>query len=372
MISYQYPNELADGPARGRAAASNPANRFERLALHVEGAHLDAARADADTTARRVDTDVLPDLSRSVINRVDSPDLGFHWTFNPYRGCEHGCIYCYARPTHEMLGFSCGLDFETKIMAKHDAPELLRDELAAPRWRGEPIVMSGVTDCYQPIESRLEITRRCLEVFAECRQPIGIVTKSRLVLRDIDLLGELAKHRAVHVAVSVTTLDNALAARIEPRAAAPPHRLWVIRRLASAGVPVMAMVAPIIPALNDREVPTILREVADAGATAASFVLLRLPHQLKGLFERWLDEHYPDRRDHVLKLMREARGGKLYDARWSHRMRGEGAYADQLARTFDVFAARFGLTRTAPPLSRDAFRRPLDSAQLQLFDARAM
>ncbi len=388
--TYEYRGGLADGPARGRGAQLNPPSRFEKLSLHVLGEHLDRAAAErvehldergvvgggvsepgAEPLAkagRRLETMVLRDDSRTAINHVDSPDVGFSWTVNPYRGCEHGCVYCYARPTHEALGFSSGVDFESRIIAKMEAPELLRKELSKASWVGEPIVMSGVTDPYQPVESKLGITRRCLEVFAEFRQPVSIVTKSRLVLRDLDLLQELARHDAVRVAVSVTSLDNQLAAKMEPRAASPADRLWTIRRLASAGIPVTAMVAPIIPALNDREVPAILKEVADAGADSAGYVLLRLPHQIKELFEDWLTRHFPERKEHVLKLIRDTRGGKLYDAAWNTRFTGEGPFAQHLAATFNLFARRYGLTRSRTRLSSAAFRKPADASQMSLFE----
>ena len=360
---------LTDGPARGRGAGLNPTNRFEKLSLSVLGEHLDRIAVERHDFAdgRQVATEVYRDRSKTILNRVDSPDIGFKWTVNPYRGCEHGCVYCYARPGHEMLGLSSGLDFETRITAKPDAPRLLRKALAKPGWAGEPIVMSGVTDCYQPIESKLKITRGCLEVCADARQPVGIVTKSRLVLRDLDMLAELARHNAVRVAVSITTLDNQLAAKLEPRAASPRDRLWIVRRLASAGIPVTAMVAPLIPAINDREVPKILEAAANAGASSASWVLLRLPHAIKDLFDDWLDRHFPERREHVESLLRQSRGGKLYDAAWGKRMTGEGPYAQQLAQTFRVFAARYGLNHPRRPLNRDAFRRPTVADQMPLF-----
>jgi len=370
----------AAGPAqgvRGRGVGSNPANRFECLSLDVlpddAGPGPDAEPLAVedwqDHAGRTIRTLVLADRSRSVINRVDSPDLGFNWTINPYRGCEHGCVYCYARPTHEMLGYSCGLDFETRLLAKVDAPKLLRKELAAPAWRPEPIVMSGVTDAYQPIESRAQITRQCLEVLGEARQPVSIVTKSRLILRDLDVLTELARHNAVRVAISLTTLDNELAAKMEPRAASPRNRLWVIQRLAAAGVPVGVMVAPVIPAITDREIPRLLRAAADAGARWAGYVMLRLPHQNKQLFDDWLAEHYPQRREHVLSLVRQMRHGKLYDADFSSRMSGTGAYAQQVHTTFDMFARRFGLNEHLEPMTGESFRRPDASEQLPLFEA---
>ncbi|MBI1373264.1 MAG: PA0069 family radical SAM protein [Phycisphaera sp.] len=369
-IKRQNGSPITETP-RGRGAAFNPANRFETISLEVLGDHLDhlATEEHVSRDGKQITTEVYRDASRSVINRVDSPDIPFGWTLNPYRGCEHGCVYCYARPTHENLGFSSGVDFETRIMAKVDAPDLLRKELARASWRGEPIAMSGVTDCYQPIEARLKITRKCLEIMAEARQPVTIVTKSRLILRDIDLLADMARQRLVNVAISVTSLDNALSAKLEPRAASPRDRIWTIRRLASAGIPVMAMVAPIIPAINDREIPAILDAVARVGARAAGYVLLRLPWQNKELLEDWLDRHMPDRKDHVLSLVRQSRDGELYDSRWHARMRGEGEYARQIAQTFRVFATRCGLNQPLPPLNRDQFRRPVLDGQMMLFDS---
>lgn len=365
---------------RGRGAQSNPANRFEALRLDVidppdtdSGADAIAIDEQTDAMGRRVRTQVLADHAKTIINRVDSPDMPFKWTINPYRGCEHGCVYCYARPTHETLGYSSGLDFETKLLAKLDAARLLRKELASPRWApdgvAEPIVMSGVTDPYQPIEARANITGQVLRVLAEARQPVSIVTKSRLILRDLDLLRELARFNAVRVAVSVTTLDNDLAARMEPRAAAPKTRLWTIQRLASAGIPVSAMIAPVVPGITDREVPRLLKAAADAGATAANCILLRLPHQNKQLFDDWLAEHYPQRRQHVMNLLRQTRGGELYDATFGTRLRGEGPYARQLNQTFDMFRRRWGLAESPPPMNATHFRRPDAREQLALFGA---
>jgi DNA repair photolyase len=339
----------------GRGSERNPPNRFEEL--HVE---LD------DGEAEPAPTRFYRDASRSVLAENASPDLGFRWSLNPYRGCEHGCAYCYARPTHEYLGFSAGLDFERRIMVKTDAPALLRRALATPRWRGETIALSGDTDCYQPVERRLRLTRACLEVLAEARNPVEVVTKSALIVRDVDLLGDLAAARAAHVSVSVTTLDADLAARLEPRAARPERRLEAIARLAAAGVPVSVLVAPLIPGLTDRELPSILRAAADAGAASAGWVLLRLPASLPGLFEAWLRTHEPVRADHVLSLVRETRDGRLSDAAFGRRQRGTGAYAAQLAQLFAVSARHAGLATSGPALDADGFRRPAASGQLRL------
>ena len=366
----EYADALPQGRARGRGAGLNPGNRFERVRLHVLGEHLDSIAAEPTFDAgrgRSVPTQVFRDRTRTIINHVDSPDLPFNWTINPYRGCEHGCAYCYARPDHERLGFSSGLDFETKILAKPDAPKLLRRELAQHRWRAETIVMCGDTDCYQPIEAKLRITRGCLEVMAEARQPVGIVTKNRLVTRDVDMLGELASHGAVRVSISLTTLDRSLAAKMEPRASAPADRLRAVSDLADAGVPVAVMVAPIVPGLTDREVPAILRAAADAGANSAGYILLRLPHQNRTLFVDWLEHHFPARASRVISLVRQTRGGEMYDCAFGSRHRGAGPVAEQIRAVFDVFARRCGLDRPMRELSGAAFRPPQVNGQLTLF-----
>jgi DNA repair photolyase len=355
---------------RGRASTLNPANRFQSLRLHVldeDAATRAAARAELDLpTCPQVPTRVLPDNAQSVLNRVDSPDIHFEWTLNPYRGCEHGCIYCYARPGHEYFGLSLGLDFETTIFAKHDAPSLLERELSKPSWRGEPIVISGVTDPYQPCEKDLAITRRCLEVCARFRQPVSVITKSALIARDVDLLSSLARHNACRVAISLTTLDNTLARAMEPRAAAPRARLKAMRVLADAGVPVTVMTAPIIPGLNDREIPALLGAARRYGASAAGYVLLRLPHQLKDLFLAWLAKAVPDKATRIEALLRDTRGGMLYDHRRFVRHTGEGPLAQHIGATFRVFARRYGLdTAARAPLSSAAFRTPRH--QLDLF-----
>ncbi len=369
MKDHEYGDVLA-GRVRGRGAGLNPGNRFEGVRLHVLGEELDR-EARERPGGRQVATQVLRDRTRSIINRVDSPDVGFNWTINPYRGCEHGCIYCYARPTHETLGMSCGLDFETKIMAKHDAPALLRKELQRESWGGEPIIVSGVTDPYQPIEADLRLTRACLEVMTEFRQPVSLITKNRLITRDVDLLSDLARDSAASAAVSITTLDNRLAAKMEPRASAPRERLEAVERLAAAGVPVSVMVAPVVPGLNDHELPAILKAAAEAGASGAGWILLRLPWQIKALFLEWLERHYPQRAGKVEALIREARGGKLYDATARVRFRGEGERAEQLGATFKVFARRYGLERhRTGGLSSAAFlKRRSETGQLDLFKA---
>jgi DNA repair photolyase len=341
----------------GRGAVSNPTGRFERIAVESE-----------EPGPERVATELLADTSRSVITRNDSPDLGFDVSLNPYRGCEHGCIYCYARPTHEYLGFSAGIDFESRILVKRDAAELLRKELSAPGWQPEVLALSGVTDPYQPAERKLEITRGCLAVLAEFRQPVGVITKNELVTRDLDHLAELAAHGAVHVTLSITTLDPEIARRMEPRASHPRQRLEAVRRLAEAGVPVGVNVAPVVPGLTDHEIPQILEAAAAAGAQGAGFVMLRLPGAVAGLFEQWLEAHFPDRKEKVLGRVREMRGGRLNDPRFGSRMRGEGIFAEQIRSVFRTYRRRCGLDRPFPELSSAAFRRPpRPGEQLGLF-----
>jgi DNA repair photolyase len=340
-----------DTPARGRGAADNPANRFEPL--HYEpDPDLDPDERPSPRTL------FLRDETRSLITSNDSPDVGFRFSINPYRGCEHGCIYCYARPTHEYLGFSAGLDFETRIVVKEDAPALLRKELSSAKWTPEVLGLSGVTDPYQPIERRLGLTRRCLEVLAEFRNPVAIVTKNRLVTRDADLLGELTGHGAAAVFLSITTLDGGLARVLEPRAAQPAARLAALAELRRAGVPAGVLVAPVIPGLNDHEIPAVLSAAAEAGASYAGYVVLRLPHGVADLFAAWLERNFPDRKEKVLGRVRDLRGGRLNDPRFGHRMRGEGALAEQIRALFALSRRRAGINGRGPELSTAAFRRP--------------
>ena len=347
-------------PIRGRGAAANPANRFEKLAVVP-----DPTAADPDSPPLR--TVFLRDTSRSIIARNDSPDVGFEFSLNPYRGCEHGCVYCYARPTHEFLGFSAGLDFETRILVKEDAPALLRAALLRPAWTPAPIALSGVTDPYQPVERRLGLTRRCLEVLAEFRNPVVVITKNHGVTRDTDLLAELARHRAAMVFLSITSLDAKLQRTLEPRTSTPERRLAAVEQLAKAGIPVGTMVAPLIPGLTDHELPAILKAAAGAGARSAAFTPLRLPLGVADLFEQWLQTHFPERKEKVLGRIREIRGGKLNDPRMGTRMRGEGVYADQLRALFHTICRRQGLNRDKIQLSVAAFRRPDTTGQLGLF-----
>jgi DNA repair photolyase len=336
---------------RGRGAVANPPNRFESISLERD-AEWDAEQDPAPRTQ------FLRDHSQTIITYNNSPDIPFSASLNPYRGCEHGCAYCYARPTHEYLGFSAGLDFETKIMVKEDAPELLRRELASPRWKPQVLAMSGVTDCYQPIERRLQLTRRCLAVLAEFRNPIGVITKNHLVTRDIDLLRELAAHQAVAVNLSITSLNSDLARQLEPRASSPGHRLAAIQALRQAGIPAGVLLAPVIPALNDYEIPSILKAAKQAGAQWAGMVVLRLPLTVAPVFEQWLEQHAPERKAKVLDRIRALRGGKLNDPRFGNRMRGEGIFAEQIEQMFDVARRKVGIPDDGPELSARAFRRP--------------
>lgn len=344
---------------RGRGSAHNPKNRFLPLAVEREGW---TRATDPDPT-----TEILVDRSKSVISRNDSPDLGFGASLNPYRGCETGCAYCYARPTHEYLGLSAGLDFESRILVKPQAPELLRSELASPRWEPQLLVMSGVTDPYQPVERRLRLARRCLEVLAEARNPVSIVTKHHRVTRDIDILRELARYDAVRVQLSVTTLDRSLQRRMEPRGSTPERRLEAIARLAEAGIPVGVNVAPVIPGLTDHEIPAIVEAAAAAGADRAMYIMLRLPHGVADLFQDWLRRHYPERADKVLNRMRELRGGSLYASAFGERMRGTGPFAEQVQRLFDLARARHGIEARDYNLSTAHFRPPQAGPQLPLF-----
>ena len=344
---------------RGRGATANPDGRFERLSREA----FDDGWEPEETP--RLRTHVLPERASHIITRNASPDIPFDCSINPYRGCEHGCIYCFARPNHAYAGLSPGLDFETRLFTKPDAARLLERELSAPGYAPRTIALGTATDPYQPIERVHRITRSVLEVLARFRHPVGIVTKSNLVVRDIDILGAMAADRLVKVAVSVTTLDPALARRMEPRAPHPRKRLEAIERLSAAGIPVMVIVAPIIPSLNDHEIEAILTEARARGAGEANHVLLRLPHELDALVSDWFAEHYPDRARHVFSLIRQARGGKVYDAAFGRRMVGQGAYAELIARRMQVARARLGYAAERVTLNVDAFAPP--GAQLSLF-----
>lgn len=347
---------------RGRGAGLNPKNRFESIEV-VADPHEDSPPDEVVA----LETRFFRDPSRTIIASNDSPDVGFDRSVNPYRGCEHGCVYCYARPTHEYLGYSAGLDFETRILVKEDAPELLRKELSAKSWVPQVIGLSGVTDCYQPIERELGITRRCLEVLAEFRNPCFIVTKNHLVARDADVLAELARHDAVSVQISITTLDPALARALEPRASTPAKRLEAIERLASHGVPVGVLTAPVIPAINDHEIPAILKAARAHGAEHASYVMLRLPHAVKDLFEDWLERHVPARKEKVLSRIRQLRDGKLNSTTFGDRMKGHGVFAEQVRALFVTTCRRQGLRFGWPETSTASFQVPGSTSQLSLW-----
>lgn len=349
-----------DDSIRGRGASWNPENRFTGIRYEVD---LDAEYAREDG---RPPTEYLEEDTSNVLSKNDSPDVGYQYSVNPYRGCEHGCIYCYARPIHEYAGYSAGLDFETKIFVKRRAPELLREAFLSRKWTPQLVSMSGSTDPYQPIERKLEITRGCLNVFAEFMNPVGLVTKNRMVLRDRDILSELAAHQAVSVCVSVTTLDLTLNRTLEPRTSSPQQRLETIAGLAQAGIPTGVLVAPVIPGLTDHEIPAILKAAGEAGAAFAGYIILRLPYAVAPLFERWLEQHFPERKDKVLNRIREMRGGSLYDSSFETRMSGTGPFAGQIARFFEVAARKAGIADGSPELSTRSFRRP-QSGQMDLF-----
>ena len=343
---------------RGRGAASNPANRFETLSYH--SSDWDEPEDPAPQTL------FLKDDTRTIINYNDSPDVGFSASINPYRGCEHGCIYCFARPNHEYLGFSAGLDFESKILVKENAPDLLRRELLSPKWAPQVIAISRVTDAYQPIERRLQLTRRCLEVLVEFQNPVVIITKNELVTRDINLLGKLAGIDGALVFISVTSLDSELARELEPRASQPVRRLAAIEALSRAGIPTGALVAPVIPGLTDHEMPAIISAVAAAGAVAAGYVPLRLPYGVASLFDEWLTLHRPLQKEKILNRIRDIRGGRLNDPNFGSRLHGSGPYAEHISELFEVCCRKAGLNSSRPILSAKAFRRPGPS-QMRLF-----
>ncbi|MFB9149568.1 PA0069 family radical SAM protein [Roseovarius ramblicola] len=346
---------------RGRGATSNAAGRFEAHQVVYDG-------DGPEDEERALRTHVSEERAGRVITYNRSPDLPFDRSINPYRGCEHGCVYCFARPTHAWLGLSPGLDFETRLIARPDAPDRLEAELRARSYRVAPIAIGTNTDPYQPIERQYGITRACLEVLSRFNHPVAVVTKGTLIERDIDLLAGMAARGLAKVGVSVTTLDAGLARRLEPRAPSPARRLAMVRRLSEAGVPVRLMVSPIIPALTDPEIEAILAEGRDAGAGAASWIMLRLPREVSGLFRAWLARHYPDRAGRVMNRLREMHGGHDYAADWHHRMRGQGVYARMIARRFDLAVRRLGLDAAQPGLRCDLFEVPLArGAQMALF-----
>jgi len=346
-----------------RGARSFVQGRFESVAREA----FDDGWTPEEKDPRELKTSVTIERARSIISRNDSPDIGFSQSINPYRGCEHGCPYCYARPSHAYLELSPGLDFETKLFAKTNAPELLREELAMPGYKPSPIALGANTDCYHPIERKYRITRQLLEILSECDHPATIVTKSALVERDLDLLGPMARKNLVKVFVSIGTLDRVIARKIEPRAASPQRRVDVLRALSQAGVPCGVMVAALVPALNDKTMEQVLEAAAAAGATEAAYVILRLPNELKTVFKEWLAEHYPQRAEHVMSIVRQMRGGRENDPNFGSRMSGTGNYAELMEKRFDIACRRFGLNkRETPDLDCERFRPPSPSGQLKL------
>lgn len=344
--------------ARGRGALENPSGRFESIEVIPDPEEMERLLSESteEHSNRSIKTRYFKDHAKTIVSFNDSPDVGFSASINPYRGCEHGCIYCYARPTHEYLGFSCGLDFETQVFIKTDAPQLLRNTLSSKSWQPQVIVMSGVTDPYQPIERKMKLTRQCLEVLTEFRNPVGIVTKNYLITRDMDILSQMASIQTACAFVSVTTLDETLAGRMEPRTSRPSLRLKAIQELSQAGIPVGVLMGPIIPGLTDHEIDPILSAAAQAGAKTAYFTLLRLPYGVKELFQTWLAEYYPQRKDKVLHRIQEMRNGKLNDSAFGSRMSGQGAYAAIIARMFELSKKRHGLDQSIGPLSTASFR----------------
>jgi DNA repair photolyase len=348
----------AQAPIKGRGAASYVTGRFERTPVEPVDDGWDSACARDETDPDpHPDTRVHEETARSIVSRNNSPDISFSQSVNPYRGCEHGCVYCFARPSHAYLELSPGLDFETRLFAKTNAVERLRAEFSRKGYVCSPIALGINTDGYQPIERRYRLTRALIEVMAECRHPFSLVTKSALVVRDLDLLAPLAAQRLVTVHFSVTTLDNRLSARMEPRAAAPHARLRAMRSLAEAGIPVGVLVAPVIPMVNDHDLEAILAAAREAGAASAGYVMLRLPHELKQVWREWLQLHYPERAEHVMSLVQQMRGGRDYDSGFGTRMRGEGPFAALVASRFAVARRRLGYTRL-PPLDTGLFRPP--------------
>jgi DNA repair photolyase len=338
----------------GRGARTNASGRFERYLREA----FDDGWAEAETAAP--ETTVTPELARSIISRNQSPDISFDQSINPYRGCEHGCAYCYARPNHAYVGLSPGVDFETKLFAKTNAAEVLEQEFSKPNYRPRTIMLGGVTDIYQPIERGYALTRAILEVMQRWRHPVALITKSQLVMRDLDILGPMAAQGLAKAAISITTLERRVARVMEPRAAAPHRRIEAIRALAEAGVPVTVMAAPIIPAINDSEIEAILEAAADAGATGAGYVVLRLPLEIKDLFRDWLERYFPDRAVRVMNIVRAMRGGRDYDPEWGKRQTGDGVYAKLIAARFAAARRRFGLDKAHAPLDHTQFRRPLE------------
>ena len=340
---------------KGRGAGFNPANRFEKIEFEIAEEEIGSVE--------KPKTEFYRDSSRTILTYNDSPDTGFEVGINPYRGCEHGCVYCYARPSHEFLGLSAGLDFETRIFVKENAPELLRKELGRKRWEPQTVAISGNTDCYQPAEKHFKLTRNCLEVLRDFRNPAGIITKNHLITRDIDILSEMASFNAVLAVISVTTLDQKLAGLMEPRTSRPYLRLKAIEELTAAGIPVMALIAPVIPGLTDHEIPEIIKNTVNAGAKRAAYVMLRLPYAVSDLFTDWVESHYPDRKNKILNRIKSVRKGKLNSAEFGKRMTGEGIFAGQVKDLFELSCKKNGIYKSKIELSTEHFRNPEDKQQ---------
>lgn len=349
----------------GRSSGFNPKNRFEEIEI-IPSDDDNRFFPDEDKFERKVETQFFSDKSKSALAKNDSPDVGFRYSLNPYRGCEHGCIYCYARPSHEFLGFSSGLDFETKIMIKQDAPDLLRETFMKKSWEPQVVALSGNTDCYQPVERKLKITRKCLEVFLEFRNPVGIVTKNFLVTRDLDILSELAKLNLVSVTMSITSLNQELTRKMEPRTSSPAKKLEAIEMLRNVSVPVGVLVAPVIPGLTDEEIPSILREASSRGASSANMQMVRLPYAVKDLFVDWIRREFPDREKRILERIKQVRHGKLNSPEFGKRMSGEGETAKAIHQLFHASSRKHGFADDQPELSIDKFRRP-EGKQTEMF-----
>ncbi len=368
LLVASMPKEIKGEMLHMRGAQSFKQGRFET----VERESFDDGWTPEEKEATELQTTVTVERARSIVSHNDSPDVGFDSSINPYRGCEHGCIYCYARPSHAYLELSPGLDFETKLFAKTNAAELLRETIAKPGYAPSPIALGANTDCYQPIERKYRITRQILEVLAECEHPVTIVTKSALIERDLDLLAPMAAKNLVKVFVSLGTLDRALARKLEPRAASPQRRLDILKSLSKEKIPCGVMVAALIPALNDKTLEHVLEEAAKAGASEAAYVIMRLPNELKDLFKEWLATHYPERADHVISIVRQVRGGRDNDPRFGSRMTGTGNFAELIAKRFEIACRRFGLNghgagRGPAELDCSRFKRPSLSGQMGLF-----
>ena len=356
---------MAGPKISGRSSGFNPQNRFEELSI-VPSDEDDRFFPGEDREQRKIETKNFVDSSNTVLAKNDSPDIPFTYSLNPYRGCEHGCIYCYARPSHEYLGFSSGLDFESKIMVKEDAPRLLRDNFMKKGWKPQVVALAGNTDCYQPVERRLQLTRKCLDVFLEFRNPVGMVTKNFLITRDVDILGEMAGLGLVSVFVSVTSLNQDLTGKMEPRTSSPAKKLEAIETLSRNGIPVGVLVAPVIPGLTDEEIPSILRETSSRGAKWASMQMLRLPFAVKDLFVDWIRREYPDRENRIVSRLKQVRGGKMSSYEWGDRMRGTGETAKAIRQLFGASCKKYHLNEYDLELSTDKFRRP-SGAQIEIF-----